>query len=216
MSNYEQDDLVLKKAFQKGYENIKMPEDLKQATLSEMKINTVQKPKKSTGKLIRFGASAAVLCAAALAFVVLRPSGVSYVTPMEEGIYYDTVELKNGEIHFVKNRVAISITPNAGNVVIGAESLENNEERELAVLEETVSDGGGQLIFQETDQVSLPEIAEDNWSNIGEQMIYVTVLKTDEIRYQAVFEKKETAYQIIGTNVTQKEFIDYLYEKIME
>lgn len=248
MSNFEQDDLILKEAFQKGYQNIKLPKDLKQTTLSEMMKNMQQeqaqaphkeeasgpspinvsdraavsgnkeanKNAKKTGKkVLRLGAGAAALCAAALAFLVLRPSGVSYITPMEEGIYYDTVELKNGEIHFVKNRVAISITPNAGHVVIGAESPEEDDSREFAVLEETVAESGGLLVFQETDQVSLPEITEDNWSNIGEQMIYVTVLKSEEVRYQAVFEMNGTAYQVIGTDVTQKEFIDYLYNKIL-
>ncbi|MBQ8597701.1 MAG: hypothetical protein IJ409_07935 [Lachnospiraceae bacterium] len=213
MSNFEQDDLMLRQAFQKSYQNIKMPEDLKQATLSEMMKNT----KKTGKKLVGFGSAVAVLCAAALAFLVLRPSGVSYITPMEEGVYYDTVELKNGEIHFVKNRVAISITPNAGQIVIGGDSaVSTEEEKKTEVLEETVAESGGLLVFQETEQVSLPEIAEDNWSNIGEQTIYVTVLKTEEIRYQAVFEKNGTAYQVIGTDVTQKEFIDYLNDKINE
>ena len=63
-------------------------------------------------------------------------------------------------------------------------------------------------------QCLLPEIAESNWSYIGDQKIYVTVLNAADIRYQAVFEKNGTAYEMTGTNVTQKEFIDELYRRV--
>lgn len=232
MSNLDKDDLMLKEEFQKGYQNIKLPDELKQAVLSEMKKEAAiqsqiprekediaeqsSKPQKKSKKFIwKIGAGSAVLCAAALAFLVLRPSGISYVTPMEDGIYYDEVELKDGEIHFVKNRVAISIIPNAGHVTIGEEGADKAEAgKETSTLEEITTESGGILSYQETDPVSLPEIAEENWSKIGECMIYVTVLKTEEVRYQAVYELDGNTYQVIGTDVSQKEFIDYLYKKI--
>ena len=72
------------------------------------------------------------------------------------------------------------------------------------------------ISFDKIDQISLPEIAKDNWSYIGEQKIYVTVLKTEKMRFQAVYEKNGIAYEVIGTGTTQKEFIDFLYEKVME
>lgn len=235
MSNLNKEDEMLKAQFQESYRDIKLPEDFKGAVLSEMKKEAQkqedglkcenqspaaapkQNKQKKKLKVWQIGALGAVLCAAAVLLLVIRPGGASYVTPMEDGVYYDTVELKDGEIHFVKNRVAISITPNAGTVVIGTEDAEetgkdekqtNQEERETA--------GGGVLLFQETSQLNLPEIAEESWSNIGKQQIYVTVLKTEDMRYQAVFEKDGVAYQVIGTAVTQKEFIDFLYEKVKE
>ena len=230
MSNLEKDDLMLQEQFHKNYRDIKLPDELKTAVLSEMKkeaqkINNQEAEKQTEVKLVKkskveiwqIGAATMALCAAALAFLVLRPSGISYVTPMEEGEYYDTVELKDGEIHFVKNRVAISITPNAGHITIGEGNADDvNSDKETVVLEEIVTENGGELLLQETDTVSLPEIAEENWSNIGECMIYVTVLKTEKIRYQAVYELDGKAYQLIGTEVSQKEFIDYLYKKITE
>lgn len=230
MSDLEKDDLMLQEQFQKNYQDIKLPDDLKAAVLSEMKKEAKKADnkeienrkeektvKKKKFKIWQIGAATMALCAAALALFVLRPSGVSYVTPMEEGEYYDTVELKDGEIHFVKNRVAISITPNAGHITIGEGTADDmNSDKETVVLEEIVTKSGGELLLQETDSVSLPEIGEDNWSNIGECMIYVTVLKTEKVRYQAVYELNGKAYQLIGTEVSQKEFIDYLYKKITE
>ena len=234
MSDFGKDDELLKEQFQKGYESIKLPEEFKVAVLSEMKkeaqktettsagkknstaLEDKAKKKQSKIKVWQIGAFSGALCAAAVVLMILKPGGISYVTPMEDGVYYDTVELKNGEIHFVKNRVAISISPNAGHVTIGGGSLDDTSQEEDIVLEERKTENGGCLMFQETSQVSLPEIAEDNWSNIGKQQIYVTVLKTEEMRYQAAFEKDGAAYQVIGTDVSQKEFIDFLYEKVKE
>ena len=68
--------------------------------------------------------------------------------------------------------------------------------------------------FLKEDAASVPEINEDSWSYIEEQKIYVSFLKAEGMRYQAVYEKEEAFYEVIGTNVTQKEFIDYLYQKI--
>ena len=219
MNNFDKDDLILKEQFQKSYQNVKLPDDFKAAVLSEMKQETVHVPnvshKKKKANIRLWGTSVFALCAAALLLFVIRPTGVSYITPMEEGVYYDSVEIKNGEIHFVKNRVAISITPNAGQVVIGGTSKDDaNDGKEIEILEETVSESGGGLLFQKTGPTNLPEIAEDSWSYIGGQKIYVTVLKTEKVRYQAVFEKEDSAYQVVGTDVTQKEFIDYLYQKV--
>lgn len=221
MNTLDKDDLILKEQFQKSYQNVKLADDFKAAVLSEMKQEAVHVPNVSTKKkkanIRLFGATAAALCAAAVILFMLRPAAASYITPMEEGMYYDTVELKNGEIHFVKNRVAISITPNAGQVVIGGTSkADGNDGKEIEILEEVVAESGGGLLFQKTGQTNLPEIAEDSWSYIGDTKIYVTVLNTEKVRYQAVFEKDNGAYQVVGTDVTQKEFIDYLYKKIKE
>ena len=221
MNNFDKDDLMLKDRFQKCYQNVKLPEDFKAAVLSEMKQEAVHVPatfpKRKRANIRLIGTSVFALCAAAVILFMLRPVGASYITPMEEGVYYDTVELKNGEIHFIKNRVAISITPNAGHVVIGGTAKDDmNDEKEIEVLDEITSESGGVLCFQKTGQTYLPEIAQDSWSYIGDTKIYVTVLNTEKARYQAVFEKENSACQVVGTDVTQKEFIDYLYKKIKE
>ena len=79
------------------------------------------------------------------------------------------------------------------------------------VLEQKENDGGGLLIYKKTAAIKFPDIGEKNWSYIGEQKIYITVLNTVDSRYQAVFEKDGQAYEVTGIGVWQKEFIDYLY-----
>lgn len=105
-----------KRAFEDAYSNIKAPADLKADTLEEMareeekykEIKEQKKESKSNRNIFYYGALAAALCAAVFCIFLLRPEGISYVTSMEEGVYYDEVELENGVIHFVANRVAIS------------------------------------------------------------------------------------------------------------
>lgn len=212
-----------KRAFEDAYSKIKVPTGLKADTLRKMiaeneKYNEAKgqlKGSKNKKNILYYGAAAAALCAAVICIILIRPEGITYVTSIEEGIYYDEVELKNGIIHFVNNRVAISITPNAGSIVIGQEGKENPKD-DTKPAEEKKMESGGTVIFRERDSVSLPEISEDDWSYIGEQKIYVTVLNAGEVRYQAVFEKSGTVYEMIGEGVTQKEFIDELYQRVMD
>ncbi len=213
----------LKEEFQKAFSTISVPKELKADTLMGMvegkqpKEGLFGKAQVKRNKILRYGipAAAALVCAALVIVLFPGNSGAPYVTPMEEGVYYDSVELEDGEIHFVANRVAISVTPNAGGIVIGGQSTENENDTEHdPEAEVLLTDDGGMLVFQETEAVSLPGISEENWSYIGQQRIYVTVLKTDEVRYQAVFEKEGTAYEVIGSRVTQKEFIDFLYKTV--
>lgn len=209
-----------KKAFEDAYRQIKAPEALKADTLSKMlEENKKKEPARRIKNLFRYGTLAAALCAAALCFLLTRPSGISFITPMEDDVYYDEVELKDGIIHFVKNRVAISISPNAGTVTIGRENqkeTDENKEEASEIAEEKITESGGSISFRKTDALTLPEIAEENWSYIGEQKMYVTVLKANEVRYQAVFEKDKTVYEMIGINVSQKEFIEELYLRVKE
>ncbi len=222
------------KKFQETYDNLKTPSDLKAQTLAmmlkedaslskeqevltqqESKTGNGQGKKRNSAKRINFARYGAVLlaaCAAVLCFVIFMPHGAPYVTKLEDGTYYETVELKNGKINFMQNRMAISITPNAG-LAIG-DNMEAVEEKEEVLLLEKESKSGGELRFLETPKVTLPNMSQSGWSHIDEQEIYVTVLKTEEIRYQAVYEKDGIIYEIIGTDVTQKEFIDFLYEQV--
>lgn len=212
---------VLNQEFGNAYRDIKAPEDLKKDTLIRM-LAEEERLKQEKGKVHKrkpaiwhYGVAAAALCAAVLVFAVLRPEGISYITPMEEGIFYDEVALKDGMIRFAPGRVVISISPNAGLAPIAQEEASSglfHGEEEL--IELTESESGGELKFLKDDAASMPEINEDSWSYIGEQKIYVSFLKTEGMRYQAVYEKDDAVYEVIGTNVTQKEFIDYLYQKI--
>ena len=111
--------------------------------------------------------------------------------------------------------MCIRDSPNAGTVTIGQEGQDETEhEDEISEAEEILTKSGGVINYQRINAISLPEIAESNWSYIGDQKIYVTVLNAADIRYQAVFEKNGTAYEMTGTNVTQKEFIDELYRRV--
>lgn len=222
MKNKPVEEQFIKERVQETFDRITASEELKKETLERMKkaqeegeqLSDVKKKRKSS--LWRYSAlAAALLCTVGIWICFLRPTGASYVTPMEEGVYYDKVELKNGVIHFVNNKVAISITPNAGKVTIGQDEQEDKSD-EIQAVDVLLLDDGGMISFDKIDQISLPEIANDNWSYIGEQKIYVTVLKTEKMRFQAVYEKNGIAYEVIGTGTTQKEFIDFLYEKVME
>lgn len=212
-----------KRAFEHAYCRLKAPAALKADTLEKMlreneKCKEIQRKEKSgkgKKKVFYYGALAALLCVAVLSIIVLRPEGISYVTPMEEGVYYEEVELKNGVIHFVRSRVSISITPNAGSAGIGQEGEAALEEvtRQEEIIE---TESGGRLVFRERDTASVPDIKEDDWSYIGEQKIYVTVLDAEKTGYQAVFEKAGSTYEITGEDITQKEFIDELYRRVTE
>ena len=222
------------KKFQETYDDLKVPSDLKAQTLAmmlkedanllrEQETSTQKESKISNGKMkksnsskrfhyTRYGAVLLTACAAVLCFVIFMPHGAPYITKLEDGTYYETVELKDGKINFMQNRMAISITPNAG-LAIGSD-IEAAEEKEEVLLLEKESKSGGKLRFLETTKVTLPNMSQSGWSHIGEQEIYVTVLKTEEIRYQAVYEKDGIIYEVIGIDVTQKEFIDFLYEQV--
>ena len=219
----------IKKNFEKAYDNMNAPDQLKKETLYKMfkedaitqnDMGMTQTERDSGFRkghkraVYRYIAPIAAVLAATLCLAIFWPKGIVYVTPMADAAYYEEVELKNGIIKFNQNRVAISITPNAGKIVIGEGSLTQDEEVLEHILVQEKAKSGGELFCKEKTQLSLPEIREDAWSNIGKQKIYVTVLKTDEYRYQAAFEKEGVAYEVIGDNVTQKEFIDFLYAQV--
>lgn len=190
---------------------LKMQEEEKK---NEYKKETTQsdaeatKLKSKSLRLIHFATGASILCAAALCLFLILPNGAPITTKMEDGIYYEDIELKNGEIHFVSNRVAISISPNAG---VAFSTAQDAEETPTEVL---LTESGGMITFEKTQKSKLPEIAESNWSYIGEQPIYVTVLKTEPVRYQAIYETDSETYELIGEGVTQREFIDELYKRV--
>ena len=109
----------------KEYEKVKAPESLKSETLKMMNEGgqTVKE-----NRNYRYPAAALVACAAVLCFVLFWPRGVRYLTPMEDGTYYEEIAIKNGNIIFNQNRVAISIKLNVGKVVIGVEKAEAETE----------------------------------------------------------------------------------------
>ncbi len=217
MSDEMMKDVTINEEVKNTYDSLHAPDTWKQETLLKMKeeeIKVIQKDvkkeknSKKSLRLNRFAVATATLCVAALCLFIILPKGAPYVTKMDEGIYYDDVELKDGEIHFLPNRMAISITPNAGNTFNTTEEMQENATEVLP------SESGGMLTFQKTKSRKLPEIAKSNWSYIGEQKIYVTVLKTEEVRYQAIYEKDGETYELIGEGVTQKEFVDELYDRV--
>jgi len=218
-------DTDIDKEMKDTYSVMHAPESWKQETLLKMKEESMQlvqeievtekKPNKkrnvikiSSNHRMRMVAGLAALCAAVLCFVFIIPKGTPYITSIEDGVYYDDIELKGGEIHFVSNRMAISITPNAGNGLAASDSSKENQTEVL------LCDSGGIITFEKTQKVNLPELAEANWSYIGEQPIYVTVLKKEIVRYQAIYEKNGETYELIGEGVSQKEFVDELYQRI--
>lgn len=211
---YDEDD-ELRNEFKDTFSGIHASEELKARTLSQMHSGTESAGRKSfwlrKNAWRFFIPAAALLCVVLVLGIFKGISGVPYITDMEYDVFYEEVKLKDGEIRFVANRVAVSITPNAGGITIGQE---DGEKAVSEIIEERNIEGGGRLIYQKASAVSLPALEEKNWSYIGEQKIYVTVLKTEEIRYQAVFEKNGQGYELIGVDVSQKEFIDYLYRII--
>ena len=215
-------DIETDEVIKTAYDELHAPDSWKQDVIlkmqeekkNEYKKETIQTDAESTKskpkslRLIHFATSAAVLCAAALCLFLILPKGAPITTKMEDGIYYEDIELKNGEIHFVSNRVAISISPNAGSAFSTAREAEETPTEVL------LTESGGTITFEKTQKSKLPEIAENNWSYIGELPIYVTVLKSEPIRYQAIYEIDGETYELIGESVTQREFIDELYKRV--
>ncbi|MDE6185315.1 MAG: hypothetical protein K2G39_07830, partial [Lachnospiraceae bacterium] len=210
----QQEDRRLNKAFSDAYRNVKAPEALKKGTLNQMlakEEGLKRQPEKVQKRKLPvwyYGAMAAAVCVVVFWVSALRSDGITYVTMIEEGVFYEEVELKDGWIRFLPNRVIISISPNAGQAGFQGEDkngLPVEKETEPEELIQTKS--GGQLKFFKTDGLLTPELAEEDWSYIGEQKIYVSVLKTDGVRFHAIYERGGSAYEVIGENVTQKEFI---------
>jgi len=210
----------------KSYDALHAPDFLKKETLLKMQEAEEQNVRVSEAledanvgdksfyyknkKTLRIVAGLSTVCAAAACFLFVFLSGTPYVTKMDDGMHYDTVELKNGEINFVSKRMAISISPNAGNAF---DSVGNAEEAEG--MEELINcKSGGTLTFAQTKETKLPKLSENDWSYIDDCPIYVTELKTEPIRYQAVYELDGETYELIGEGVTQKEFVDELYRRI--
>ncbi|MBD5472004.1 MAG: hypothetical protein HDR20_03625 [Lachnospiraceae bacterium] len=216
---YDEDD-ELRKEFKDTFSGIHASEDLKARTLTAMLDDEEIRSKETKGRLspvkkiwIISVPAAALICAALVLMVLKGTPAPSYITQLENGVFCEEVKLGDGELHFVADWVVISITPNAGGVTIG--QMQDGEllvpEDGDQVLEQKENDGGGLLIYKKTAAIKFPDIGEKNWSYIGEQKIYITVLNTVDSRYQAVFEKDGQAYEVTGIGVWQKEFIDYLY-----
>lgn len=204
----------MKKAFQETYGKVQAPEQLKAETLALME---EEQQKESAGgrrtkakRILPWGAAAVILCGMLAGLFFLPGRGAVYITPMEEGTHYDRVELADGVLYFQSGRVAVSVSPNAGNAMSGEESRKGND-----FAEERTAPGGGTLACSRSS-LGLPESAETQWSQIDGQQVYITVLKKEPILYQAVFEKEGTVWEITGEGVSQKEFIDYLYKKMKE
>lgn len=211
----------LRKEFIDTFSGIHASEDLKARTLTvmldeeEIRSKETRVRSLSAKKIWTISIPAAALLCAALVMIVLKGTPEPpYITQLENGVFCEEVKLEDGELHFVADRVAISITPNAGGVTIG-----QNQDSEVLVpedgdqvLEQKENDVGGLLCYKKTAAIKLPDIGVKNWSYIGEQKIYITVLGTVDTRYQAVFEKDGQAYEVTGIGVWQKEFIDYLYQ----
>lgn len=213
----------LRKEFKDTFSGIHASEDLKARTLTAMLNEEKIRSKESKGRpssvekmwMMSIPASA-LLCAALVLMVLKGTPGTPYLTQLENGVFCEEVKLEDGELHFVAGRVAISITPNAG----GVATLQKQDgelpapEAGEQILEEKEDADGGQLIYKKIAAIKLPDIGEKNWSYIGDQKIHITVLDTVDTRYQAVFEKDGQAYEVTGIGVWQKEFIDYLYQKV--
>lgn len=217
---YDEDD-ELRKEFKDTFSGIHASENLKARTLTAMIDEEEIRSKETKGrpssvkKIWTISIPATALLCAVLVLMVLKGTPETpYITQLENGVFCEEVKLEDGELHFVTGRIAISITPNAGGVTTlqkHDEELSASEDVEQ-ILDKKEDAVGGQLIYKKIAAMKLSDIGEKNWSYIGDQKIYITVLDTVDTRYQAVFEKDGQAYEVTGICVWQKEFIDYLYQ----
>jgi len=163
------------------------------------------------------GLAAACLCV--YIFASHSQSSI-YVTPMKEGAYYAQVELKDGEINFIERGEALSFSANLG--VVGAadgQSATAQEEVAKEIAEETglstdYAVGEGTITMKRT-KGALPQAKEEEYSYISGQKLFVTTVTKDGTElYKAYYEKDDFLYTVTGEGITQKEFIDFIYEKI--
>lgn len=226
---YDEDD-ELRREFKNVFSGVHASEDLKARTLARM-LDEEDGEEEESGSstapafgrravVFRMAMPLGLLCTAVLVCAVLAlfvfhgTPKPSYLTVMEDDVFYEEVMLKDGELYFAADRVAISIMPSAGGITIGQKTDEASAavEEVNETIEERVLDDGGTLLFQKISAAELPDIGDKNWSYIGERQIYITRLDTIDPLYQAVFEKDGQAYKVTGMGVTQKAFIDYLYQ----
>ena len=87
-----------------AYDELHAPDSWKQDVILKMKEeekkNECKKETTQSHRLIRFVTGTAILCAAALCLFLIFPKGAPITTKMEDGIYYEDIELKNVFLHF--------------------------------------------------------------------------------------------------------------------
>lgn len=215
MNRFEEKQEAVSRKFKAAFDGIKAPEDLKADTLCKMfggKEQTLQ-IKQNNRKRRWIGTCAAVLCIMFVCVIWGGRTDNGIVTSLEENVFYDTVELKNGELRFINKRVNIDVTPNAGQAAAGSTEDEMQGENSEKELDREEAKEGGSLFMRKAAKKDLEQVSEEEWSYVGKKKLYITVVDGGK-GYCAVFEKDGDIYALEGISVSQKNFIEYLLKKI--
>lgn len=215
MNRFEEKQEAVNREFKAAFDAIKASEDLKADTLCKMlsrEDQTVQMGQNNR-KRRWVGACAAALCIILVCVFWGAGTDNGIVTPLEENVFYDTVELKDGELRFVNKGVNIDVTPNAGKADVKSTEDEIQEESKEWELDREEVKEGGFLLMRQAAVKDLEQVSEEEWSYVGKQKLYISVAE-DKGGYCAVFEKDGNIYAVEGISVSQKKFIEYLLKKI--
>ncbi len=201
------------KEFKDAFDKIRTPEDLKAEVLCSMRDGKEAAVRRGW-KYKRAGwtgVCAAAACAFLLVLFFARQTENGIVTVMEDQVFYEQVSLKDGTLYFAGEQISIEVTPNAG--LIGEDTPPKESESKEGEIDRRETADGGTLIMSRAEEDELADVPEDEWSYIGSQALYITV-SAERDTYRAVFEKDGEACKIEGFLVSQKEFIEYLLEKV--
>lgn len=199
---------------QETYDQIKAPKELKDSLLSKMKepqqdIEPMLKAPSKNRFIIKWryaGLAAAVI----LCFIIfhLWNGNNIYKTTLKDGEYLSVVELQDGYLQFIESDSIISLTPNAG--VIGRQEGENEEQDN-----EVISIDDGKITVEKRQGKKIKRVQEKLMSNIFGQELVLTVQEGDNGKcFEAEYERDGFLYRISGDNVTQKQFIDFLIDRL--
>lgn len=211
----------MNKEYEELYGQLKAPEEwkvaikeqMRQAVEQENKENkaTVTSINKRKKNVFRAFYAVAGVAAAAMICIVVLPFGKKssiYKVPMKEGTYYEEVLLKQGELHF--NEKEKDLFGELG-LTFGQGTGELKQEEKT-----TYDVGNGTVTVTLVEDVKMPE-KKGNYSNInGTEMFITTETDQDEKNYKAEYVKDGNMITVEGNQVTQKEFVEFLYKEVMK
>ncbi len=216
----------MKEEFAKLYDNIKTPEEWKNDIKEKMHRAELEKTEERSASVIRptvrkkpvrilFSAAAAICAAAAAVFIfALNTDNDSiYITDFDDSTFCKDIELTDGAVHFNRRGQEISITNGLG---IGGPGHNDDDENDEALPSEVYElENGGTVTVKKSINNTVPFSDNDEWSEICGRKILITVSGGENnFIYKAFYQDASDMITVEGSNVTQREFIDFLYKKI--
>ena len=216
----------MKEEFLKLYDNIKTPEEWKTDIKEKMHRAELEETGEQAAPISRptirkkpagiFFSTAAVICAAAAAvfiFALRTDNAPIYITDFDDSIFCSNIELTDGEVHFNRRGEEISIINGLG---VGGPARDNDDNHYTSsTIESYKLESGGAVTVNRSFSSNVPFLDNDEWSEICGKKVLITVSGSENnFTYKAFYQDNSDMITVEGRDVSQKEFIDFLYNII--